>query len=343
MLRWIGLILLLPVVVFAIEENQDSTPASKMAENLPKERSIDFFAWGDVLWRDSDRDDQEGFLDLGQAYAGLDARLNKWRFVLELEFEHEPDYGEEEGDREFEIDRAFIAYDHSAALRFRLGKVNTPAGIWKPLHWSITVDTISRPIMEDNGYIPIKSEGLEILGTRVFSFGEMEYTFIAAHVDEEIANEASLDDARAFGGDIKYRHRERYTLGFSLYSYSGLESEDFTVTGWQPYVDLELIDNRLLLRGEALLLERTAEDSVRSFYTKLKYRITPRHYLNARYDQGEDERRAEGARRRATTVTVGWWPKEQWRIKAEYTSSRLPGDAGPDYREWSLWTGYIFR
>ena len=343
MFRLIFLILMLPPALMGGHNAQDPLQEAPSADvGLPAERSIDFFAWADLLWRNSDRQREDDFFDLGQAYAGMNARLKKWGFLLEFEYEHEPDYGDDQGEREIELERAFISYDHSAALRFRLGKVSTPAGIWKPIHWAMTVDTIARPIMEDNGYIPIKSEGLEVMGTRVFSSGEMEYTLIAAHVDEEIESETSLDQARSLGGDIKYRHQERYTFGLSLYSYSALEDDDLSVTGWQPYFDLELIDNRLLLRGEGLLMERSAADSVRTFYTKLKYRITPRHYVNLRYDQGEDERRAEGARRRATTVTVGWWPKEQWRIKAEFTSSRLPGNQ-PDYREWSVWTGYLFQ
>ena len=63
------------------------------------------------------------------------------------------------GEEGIEVDRAFIEYRRSALARFRLGKINTPAGIWKPIHWSIAVDTISEPIMEDNDFIPTKTEG----------------------------------------------------------------------------------------------------------------------------------------------------------------------------------------
>jgi len=305
---------------------------------------IDYFAWADVLWRDADRPDQGEYLEINHVYLGLDGRLSRaWRALVEVEYEHQPDLGVEKVDESVELDRAYLAYQPSAALGFRLGKVNSPAGIWKPLHWTILVDTIAKPIMEDNGYIPDKTLGLEVFGTRVFPYGLLSYTLIGGRVEEDIDAGPELDEATAIGIDLNYRYRDRFTYGASIYRYQNLDDDEINVTGVLPYVDWSILADRLSFRLEALHLHRTNAEDIQAGYAKLKYRFNPRTYLNLRYDQGEDERRLDGFSRRATTLTAGWWPNDHLRFKAEITSNRLTSLAGDDFIEGAVWVGYVIK
>lgn len=308
--------------------------------DLAEQDAFDVFAWADLLYQDSDREGETSFFNLSQIYLSMTARFGeRWSSELVLEYEREPSFLDE-GEEELEVDRAFVEYRRSALARFRLGKLNTPAGILKPIHWTIAIDAISAPIMEDNDYIPTKTEGLSFLGTKVLPEGELNYHVIFGFVDEQIGNGESLDDARALGGDLHYIHKEQHRLGVSFYGYNDGAEDGNDVLGIVPYFELGFLQDQLIWRTEALWLDR-AEGDVRSFYSKLKYRFTPRHYLNLRYEEGDDERRGGGGIRRATTVTLGWWPSRQWRVKAEWVGSRFAPEGIADFKQWAVWVGYI--
>lgn len=313
------------------------------AESLEGDR-LELTGWVDLLYRNNNRPQTDAFFNLGHAYLGITYRLTPhWRTFVELEYERDPPYGDEEAEDAFKVDRAYLEYRRSAAARVRIGKVNTPAGIWKPEHWALTVDTIEAPIMEDNGFIPIKSEGIEFSGIRTLAHGELNYTIIGAYVDDEESREHNLEDANALGGDLHLHLRERYMVGLSVYSYDDPKGTGESSVGILPYFDLELIHNRLSWRSEWLSLRRDDAHSIDSYYTQLKYHFNPMTYLNLRHDEGDDERRAYGRRHRADALTLAWWARANWRFKCEYELHEFSGDQIADFDQWSLWTGYVFK
>lgn len=316
---------------------------SRTERDLDKSR-LDLTGWVDVTYRATDLEDTSAFFNLNHAYLGLGYRISEaWRGFVEGEFEREPPYGADKSSELFKLDRAFLEYRHSAAARLRIGKVNTPAGIWKPLHWALTVDTITAPIMEDNGYIPIKSEGIEFSGIKALAQGELNYTMIAAYVDDEESKSHNLEDATAYGGDLNLTLQDRYILGFSVYTYSDPRAENEAAVGLLPYLNIELVPNRLIFTGEWLFLRRDDGINVSSFYTQFKYRFNPKTYVNLRHDQGDDERRSFGTRHKVNTLTLAWWPKSNWRFKGEYEVHSFVAELQQDFDQWSLWTGYIFK
>lgn len=318
-------------------------------EDLSEETALDgdrleLTGWIDLLYRDNNLPETETFVNLGHVYLGVSYRLSEsWRAFVELEYEREPPYGEERAGDEFKIDRAYLEYRRSAAARLRIGKLNTPAGIWKPEHWAMTVDTVTAPIMEDNGFIPIKSEGIEFSGIKALAHGELHYTIIGAYIDDEESRQHNLEDAKALGGDLHLNLRDRWLLGLSVYSYTGSEGSGSSAVGLLPYFDIELVRDRLSWRAEWLSLRRDDNHNIDCYYTQLKYHFNPSTYLNLRHDAGDDELRANGVRHRANALTLAWWARANWRVKCEYEQHVFGGDQLADFDQWSIWTGYIFK
>lgn len=309
----------------------------------PRGERFKFLGWADFLYDDSDRPGTESFHDISQIYLNLQFRIAPgWRAFAEVEYEHLPNIRGTQTKTEILLERAFIEYKRSSAMRFRLGKFNTPAGIWKPLHWAVTVDTITPPIMEENGYIPIKSVGFEFCGTRSTRRGEMNYALLASDVTDRVGNDQSLDEARALGGDINYTHAEKIKSGLSLYSYKELKDNDSSVNGVLVYFELDPWRGRLLCRSEFLALERRGGLGARAFYGKLKYQLTPKQYLNYRYDRGDDERNAEGNKRTINSLTFAYWPTNNLRIKLEAGYNQIKSSPRESFWRWATWTGYIF-
>jgi hypothetical protein len=318
-------------------------PEDSSAEATLDGDRLEWTGWLDVLYRDNDLPATERFFNLGHVYLGASYRLtSSWLAFVEIEYEREPPYGDEQTEDNLKIDRAYLEYRRSAAARLRMGKLNTPAGIWKPEHWALTVDTVASPIMEYNGFIPIKSEGIEFSGIKALTQGELHYTIIGAYIDDEESRQHNLEDAKALGGDLHLNLSDRWLFGLSVYSYTGSQVAESSV-GLLPYFDLELVRDRLSWRSELLSLRRNAGENTDSFYTQLKYHFNPTTYLNLRHDAGDDEWRANGLRHYSNTLTLAWWVRSNWRVKWEYEQHSISGEQLADFDQWSAWTGYIFR
>jgi len=306
------------------------------------DKTYEWVAWADMLYQDNVIEDSVPFFNVRNVYAGVKGSISeRWLYFLLAEYSRDITFDGGESD-ELTVDRAFIEYRYSAAFRLRLGRVYSPAGIWKPIHWAITVDTINSPIMEDNGYIPNKTNGLEFLGTRVTAHGEWSYTLLVGGVEEEIDNRQTLHEARALGGDLNYLHSDRFKIGLSLYNYSQSEGGKANATGWMPYFETRFAADRFLLRAEYLTLERREDVSARAFYAKLKYRFTPQWYANYRYDYGDDERRQQGTNHQIHTMTLGWQPSDHWKFRGEISVNQREDRLGDDFERWALWTGFVF-
>ena len=300
---------------------------------------IKLAGWLDLLYQD-DSENRHSF-KLNHFYLYTDIIINqKWRGFAEVEFENEPNNIGEEPERDIFLERAYIEYKRNNAFIWRVGKFITPAGIWKPQHWAVTVDTIQKPIMEDNLYIPTKSVGLQFLGNKVSKVGDLNYSAIFTSGGEASSSDFRLNKARGLGTDFNYAYGDRFMLGFSYYRYEQLANKEEDTDAKLGYAEFFIVKNKLLLRTEVLAVKRDFIPDIRTFYAKIKWQITPRFYLNYRYDFGDDERRAEGRDHGVNSFTVGYWPHQKVRFKAEYLRHSFQQREG--LHQWSLWMGLVY-
>ena len=343
--KWVHLVVFLGAAWSPAQAPEPDSGGAVPKQNDPDQytKRIQLLGWVGAQFQDTDREGIESFADISTAYLGLHINMApSWRAFAEIEYEHVPNIDDTPTETEIILERAYLEYNRSHAVKLRLGRFNTPAGIWKPLHWDVSVDTIALPIMEDNGYLPIKSTGLEFLGTRFTTQSEWNYAFLASGVSEDAPTNQTLDEARAVGGDLNFFYHERFLLGTSYYTYRGQGNRKISVNGLQPYMDLYLVPGRLLWRTEFLTLKRRDAPDVTTYYSKLKWQIDAKNYVNYRYDRGDDERRAEGGDHRVQSLTYGFWPRNDTRIKLELADHRIQTESRDRFKVWSLWIGYIF-
>lgn len=314
-------------------------------QTLPEQQEEPRFTWGGwaaLLYRDGNHADFQSYTGLPHVYLHGNYKFDsRWRLFAEVEFEEDPGlYGDYNS--EFLLERAFVEYRRSAALMFRLGKFNTRAGIVKPLHWSITLDAVRQPIMESNSYVPSKSTGIEVLGTRVFPKGEWRYALSLSTSDEDLEQGEGIEEAKGAGIDLSYSGPGGYRFGGSAFYYRWPDQNEEAVRAYQPYAEYEPIPGKLLFRAESLILNRSFDEDLHAVYVKVKWDLNAKTYLNFRYDRGEDERDAEGALRISRTLTFAYRPKNYWRIKLEVGRNSFPSNNLQSFTEWSLWMGYAF-
>lgn len=296
-------------------------------------------AWADAMYLDQSRDEYESFFNLSQIY--FQANWNfarQWRLFGETAYERLPG-GNGQTQEEWELERLFLEYKRSPALMFRLGKFDTQAGIVKPIHWTVILDSLRSPIMEKNGYIPAKSIGLEILGKWALSKGFLSYSFSLSHSKSEVADDEPINRAKGAGLDVYYSEIGRFRVGSSLYFYRDPKDKDRGVTGFLPYLEWHILPQKLMFRTEYLELTREQTSNLDTWYAKVKYQFHPQAYLNLRYDRGLDEALASRSEREAKSITLAYWPVTKWRIKLEHTWNDF--EDGTAFREWAIWTGII--
>jgi len=314
---------------------------------LPVEKSsflkdrLEVGGWFDILLLDQGRDAVDDYFNLYHFYTTFNLKLtDSMNVFTEVEYANIPELNSSDTEVEFEIDRAYLEYRSDQRFRLRLGKFNTPAGIWKPIHWSVLVDTIALPIMEQNDYIPTSSVGVELFGRKYFGESELNYDFLFSIGSGDDLGDNS--DSEAVGGDFRYIFRERYTLGISYYNYKDVEGENGSVNGILSYADIHLLANRLLWRTEFLTLTRSDTSDIKAFYSKLKYQINRQLYLNYRFDRADDENiEPKGDEHIMRVATLGYWPKTFLRFKLEYADHKFENDSN-SFVQYAAWMGFIF-
>jgi len=295
--------------------------------------------WADAMYLEQSRTAHDTFFNLSQVYFQANWNLaTRWRLFGETAYERLPD-DNGRSQEEWELERLFLEYKVSPAIMVRLGKFDTQAGIVKPIHWTVTLDSLRSPIMEKNGYIPAKSVGLEILGEFALSKGVLGYSFSLSHSKSEVADDEQINRAKGAGLDVSYSRIGQFRIGGSLYFYRDPKDKDRGVTGFLPYLEWHVFPRKLMFRAEYLELTREQAPNLNTWYAKLKYQFHPKAYLNARFDRGLDEAISRQFDREAKSITLAYWPIKKWRFKLEHTWNDF--EDGSSYREWAIWTGFI--
>jgi hypothetical protein len=304
--------------------------------------------WADASYQDNNRDRAKAGINHVNIF--LDTRYGEsWQFFFESEYEREFDLSGFEDEKELEIEQAYARYRHSDRLHLRIGKFNAPFGYWIPVHWSILMDTIVKPIHDGNRVIPEQVAGLELAG-RVFlddQFGrdaELSYALYLGYGDETWAFEESDTDGWSFGSDLRLRLDQAYLLGVSLHQQDNTRFDDRTEQNIMLYAQAEL-PAQLTFRTEYLRQFRDERPNLSAnaniWYAKLRWDFRPDAYFNYRYNVGDDDSTGKTLLQRVHTFSLGYQPLPPLRIKLEYSSNGFDRRRR-DFNFWGVSVGYVF-
>lgn len=301
--------------------------------------------WVDLMSQDAG--DQGSYADVPHAYVFIDSGdSRRWRGFAELAYLNGPAPLGQDADSELSLERAYVEYRFDAALKLRLGKVNTSAGLWKENLWSVLVDTTRKPLIEDKRFLPRQIVGAELLGRRTFAQHEWVYAAFISYGNEDADRGGLADVQSGVGFDTSVIFYNRWRVGLFAYDYrndlEGVDQSPGDRQAWLAYIDLSLLPHRLILRGEYLDLDRENLDPLDGWYLKMKWRITDQLYANLRADQIQVPDGHALVDHHVETLTLGYHVLPQWRVRAEVADHRLKDALRTEYRESSLWMGYIF-
>lgn len=308
--------------------------------DLPAASRFDYGLWTDVLYTDGDWQAQDSFFDISSlyAFAKYDFKASSWSLFAEAAYERELNL-QLQYTEELNLERAYIEYRWRPDLNFRFGKFNTQAGIIKPIHWALTLDSVSRPIMERNSYIPAKSTGLEIFGRRLLERRELNYSLALSYSESEITDAEPIDRATGAVLDVHLSSFHSYKAGTSIVFYRDPKDKDRSVFSVLPYAETYLTQ-QLLFRAELLHMHRDTGSDVLSYYVKGKWTFAPDWYLNLRYDVGDDEQSLAGLERRSWTATLAHKFTRQWRGRIEVERHRLEDANETTFTQWASWLSW---
>lgn len=298
--------------------------------------------WADMLFHDNDREGNETFFK--PAHLSVYAKYtqnDKLFFFGEATGSREPDIGGVY-ETDVNLERLYLQYEWRDEFKLRLGKIDNQMGIIKPIHWLVTLDTIRRPILEDNSYLPAKVTGVELFGNTYFGEKRLAYSFTLSHSNNEIVDDQPINRATGAGLDISLSEGTRYRAGAALVFYRDPRDKDRNVTGFLPYLEWWVVPGRLLSRTEFLNMRRESSglSDIQAYYSKIKWQFTKRSYLNLRYDRGDDQRSISGRERTSQSATLGTRIGRNWRVRLEGSTNRVEDEGR--FAEWSAWVGWIY-
>ena len=308
------------------------------------------------LWLDGsyvDNDRQPGSVDLNHVNVLLDTRWRQqWQLFLEMEYEHEVDRGGGEDGEAFEIEQVFLRFAPFDALSLRLGRFNTPAGIWLPVHWSILQDTIQKPPHAAKELLPEQQVGLELAGRWFPGYlGDLDVQVDYSLYVGAGGNAIDQDDVEgvSFGADLRLLLAERYLVGASAYWQKNDDEGDRSEQNFMLYAEAKLPAN-LLFRTE-YLHQRRGQSNGRPFdrnldvvYAKLRWDALPWLYTNYRVSFGDEDGEDGGptAEQLVNTLTLGIRPHPIALVKLEYSSHEFSGGGREDFNFWGVSLGLRF-
>jgi len=329
----------------------DSLGGHRGADDSSSDWSVRIGAWADASYLDDDLSGDDSSVALNHVNLHVDTRWrDRWQLFLETEYEYEPDLAGLDSETEFEIEQAYLQFNHDDRLHVRWGRFSTPFGYWNPVHWAINVDTIEAPIFEENRLIPEQQIGIDVFGS--FFPGDLDgqdvqldYSLYAGYA----ASGLNPGNPRGWtgGGDLRLRFADRYMVGTSFYAQQNSDEDDRNERNVMLYGQLDL-PFALTFRSEYLLQFRdgkTKPDFSRNigiFYAKLRWDLTSRTYLNYRFSYGDDDRFGQTDDHRIHTATFGYRPISRLRIKLEYARHEFAASSNPDYDAWGAWLGVLF-
>jgi len=305
--------------------------------------------WLDGSYTDNDRD--PGSVDLNHFNVLLDTRFRALQGFLEMEYERESGLDGSEAEEEFEIEQAWLRFRPRDAVSVRLGRFNTPAGIWLPIHWSILMDTIEKPPHAAKDLLPEQQVGLELAG-RVFPAwladlaGQLDYALFAGVGNDRIDQDAV--EGVSMGADLRLRLEDRYLVGVSAYRQKNDEAKDRSEHNLLLYGEARL-PGALTFRAEYLHQRRerpASADWAKTLdvgYAKLRWDFARWFYANYRVsygdDDGEDGRTTEQL---VNTFTLGVQPVPALLVKLEYSLHDFSGAEREDFDFWGASLGVRF-
>jgi len=305
--------------------------------------------WLDASYVDNDR--ESGSVDLNHVNLLVDTRWRSFQGFLEVEYENEVDrYGAEE-EEEFEIEQAYLRFGPRDGASLRLGRFNTPAGIWMPVHWSILMETIEKPPHAARELLPEQQVGAELAG-RLFPgllrelAGQLDYAVYAGASGDAIGQE----DVEGFtvGADLRLLLDERWLLGTSVYRQKNDEVDDRSELNLMLYGEAKL-PAALTFRTEYLHQRRERprgkpwDRTLDVVYGALRWDFARWFYANYRVsfggDDGPDERTTDQL---VNTFTLGIEPHPAVRLKLEYSLHEFSGGGRQDFDFWGTSVGVRF-
>jgi len=334
------LILLLFIFFSPLQGLPSETEKSTLPEgSVSSEARFYFGGWMDLLYLSQEQDGQDSYLNVPHMYAFADLSFDeKWRGFIEVRRINAP--GAEET---VDFERLYLEYRHSIPLKIRIGRINTPAGLWQYMHWAFTIDSTEKPLIEQKHFFPTESDGIHILGTKVFGSKEIEYSFFTNYGGKNKEYESKNELGYGLDWSISLWERTKTGLFFSQFKDDGMGHDpnpgDRKVTLF--YNETQLFPEKLLWRTEYLHLQRTGMDSLDGFYSKLRFNINQKWYLNLRFDQTEDLSPDQNIyTHKAHSFTVGFQPTTFLRLRAEY--SKQSKNITESYEHSSIWVGVRF-
>lgn len=305
--------------------------------------------WLDASYVDNDR--QPGSVDFNHLNVIVDTRWRSFQGFLEMEYEREVDRYENKDEKEFEIEQVYLRFRPRDGISLRLGRFNTPAGIWLPIHWSILMDTIEKPPHAVKDLLPEQQVGLELSG-RFFPdalskvSGQLDYALFTGIGHDRLGQE-DVEGVTA-GADLRLLLGESYLVGAAAYHQKNDAVDDRSELNLLVYGEVKPIEP-LTLRTEYLHQRRERQRrkpwdrTLDVVYAKVRWDFARWFYANYRVsyggDDGEDLRTTDQL---VNTFTLGIQPHPAVRVKLEYSLHDFSGGGRKDFDFWGTSVGVRF-
>lgn len=303
--------------------------------------------WIDASFQDNDRERSQ--VSLNHVNVFLDTRWRtRWQVFVEAEYEYETELSGYERENELELEQAYVKWSHGDWLTLRAGRFNTPVGWWLPLHWSILMDTIEKPLHDGNHLVPEQQIGAEVAG-RVATGplaglgGELSYALWAGYGDDHLHMEGT--EGVTVGADLRLLLDQRWLVGLSGYRQKNGDEGGRVEQNAMLYGEAQLPGN-VTLRSEYLRQWRSREgealDDLDVVYASARWYVLPDLYLAYRFGYGDDDASGPAAEHVIHTLTLGVHPLRSLRVKLEWSDHQFRGGDREDFAFWGLSVGYRF-
>ena len=325
-------------IILALTITAQETPTTTWQEQSQPDR-LQFGGWMDLLYSNTDHGADDSYFDLPHIYAYADAHFSdRWRGFMEMRRVNAPGSKEDTG-----FERLYLEYRHGIPLKIRVGRFNTPAGLWQHMHWAYTIDSTEKPLIEQKHFFPTESDGIQIFGTLVNGMSEVEYSVFGTYQGENNTFNSSNEMGYGFDLNVNLWERSKTGLFFQNFQFEGqkLDPNPGTRQTILAYNETQLIPMKLLWRTEYLYLDRDEADSLSGYYSKLRYNFNARWFLNYRYDDTDiPEPNQQIRKQHANTLTLGFHATSFLRLRAEVSQSKT--ELETETTTSSIWIGYRF-
>ncbi len=254
---------------------------------------------------DDDDDDEEEEYEEDEKYREIEIEI-------EREFEIKP-----------EVERIYLDYLISDALRLRVGKFITPIGIWNPIHipplkWT----SIDPPAATD--FFPRFTTGLKIYGLLPFQNESWEYSVFIQKTKGIDDRNNNVRTDNFYGLEIK-KFFSDISVEFSIGKFKDLSiSRDIQFTG----ISFDVPYRRFRMMSEFIYGTEKGSNvySRKSYYIQGIYRVFSKNYLIVRNDYFDNQKN----NRNIKAILVGWNYRPLYpislKVEFQWKKDSLEGD-----------------